>query len=341
MDTQPTPSRRKRVSITAMPSNGALTNTSSSRHIFPFEKLAPELRNQIYELVLVGEHPIQISRFVDQVATREKHKLTTTSDKCELKKKKKSPASSARHSCHIKKSELVHKLTSKIKVPEARNGARLYYAFGEHYNVNILLLNKCINKESKGLLYGLNRFVFLNPGVLKTFTDHLPDAGRMVMNITIREVSSAYIWSLSKLHSLRSLGLQPSDTRGRLSNVSKWTARSVLLPLAQSKISCSCKPAETSTCDCVATVLFDSLSPMLRMDMGKFIVCDSNIQSPGIRRYNEVVDRERLMRLLKRDWANVVRENRQYRTKKKRRETHDRLAMAAKEESREGSRAIG
>jgi hypothetical protein len=76
---KPTPGKLRRVLNTNMPSNGPLTNISSSRQIFPFEKLAPELRNQIYELVLVGEHPIQVSRFVDEKATRANH---TCTEKC-------------------------------------------------------------------------------------------------------------------------------------------------------------------------------------------------------------------------------------------------------------------
>jgi hypothetical protein len=256
--------------------NTPLAVTASSevntRHIFPFEKLAPELRNQIYEEVLVADRPISIIRYV--LYDKTTGELDGT-----------------------------YEWTSKVKIPAGCRFVKEIFPFEKFHNVGILRLNRTIYKETHAMLYARNKFTFANPTVLASFVGGPRSTlSKLIVDIGLDQVTEKGSLTLMRLPALQHLRLRLSTSWSTLD----WYPR----PIYENCLRHVIRHRNLKTCGhgyyciCASNPSTESLAAMLELDMGRLTVYDQ--QHMQERKFNPDKDMQVVMGFILERWVEDV-----------------------------------
>jgi hypothetical protein len=268
---------------TPSPATDNLTTSMASKDIFPFEKLAPELRNEIYELLLVAEHPIIISRKVNENALDEDDRHL------------------AHGNFHQKLSkarniENAYVFTGKTKAQLSSQAKLIHYPFGQLHHTTILHLNKAISGEAKGVLYGCNKFIFDNPTLFQGFIKRIASGKAAMSDITIHHVGNLKpIPEFKHIPSLRRLTLRPTMSRGHLWMLEKSLTELVVRWVVRGKTASLCERDHGDSCICSSTLTLESLSKLINVEVRNFTVLEI---PPTERAFEPERDTVRLMELM-------------------------------------------
>ncbi|KAK0254318.1 hypothetical protein B0A54_04450 [Friedmanniomyces endolithicus] len=149
------------------------------KHTFPFERLPPELRNNIYRLVLVTvEGPIEITGHINVEKRGLKRQpctcCTTIPSKC------------AR--CTRLEETETYKLEVKTLAIQA-NKCRRKPLMKKAYGGAIISVNRQAHKEAAAILYGENAFVFGCNAVFQRFCTKIGRKIALLRNIEIQSLT--------------------------------------------------------------------------------------------------------------------------------------------------------
>lgn len=137
-------------------------------YVFPFERLPPEVRDQMYGLVLIMDEPIKISRRRKSHYPDVKHrKISRGHDK-------------PHESCFLVGDILETVGNRKVDVD-----------VGYHRPVAMVLLTKAIPEEALPILLSSNNFVFQSPTTFVHFLDTVCQAIRFLEDVAIRTSGQA------------------------------------------------------------------------------------------------------------------------------------------------------
>jgi hypothetical protein len=150
-------------------------NALDTRNILPFERLAPELRNRIYEEVLVADSELILNQRYPK------------------------PPFGPGDSVGFK---------AELQGLDPRTNMYKWDPFGQTHNVAILRLNKSIHREARDILYGQNRFFFTDSINVEAFVTRHPNGSKLITAIRVYLMGFDGKTALIQLPSLKRLELR-------------------------------------------------------------------------------------------------------------------------------------
>ncbi|TKA77396.1 hypothetical protein B0A55_03236 [Friedmanniomyces simplex] len=161
--------------ITKVPSNAGHRHT---KHTFPFEELPPELRNNIYRLVLVtAEGPIEVTGHINL------EKRDIKRQPCSCRKTKPSKC--------LRCKELQETETYKLRVKTLAiqsNMVRRKPLVKNAYGGAIVSINRQVHQEAAAILYAENSFVFGSHGAFQRFCAKIGSKVALLRDIEIKNL---------------------------------------------------------------------------------------------------------------------------------------------------------
>jgi len=198
---------------------------ANTRHIFPFEKLSPELRNNIYTYALVATDSIKITHQVDTIATMKAARTTEKAFEHGLVTKRES-------------SDTRWCSTARVKI----SGQRKLQPYESLCTIAILLLNKQVYSEAMTMLYGKNRFKFTTSVALRRFADLAKHGMQLFVDVEIRGprlfgMQFDELFELKEASRIRHLHFGVTDHQkagDRLDTAPKRIVEAIMVPLRDS-----------------------------------------------------------------------------------------------------------
>ncbi|EMC96178.1 hypothetical protein BAUCODRAFT_465326 [Baudoinia panamericana UAMH 10762] len=195
--------------VSLAPSPRFEQSATYGRNIFPFEKLPPELRRNVYRIAFTAEGHIKIMmHFKDSPFVKNKFKRWVT-DAQHAKLYAPPPPRSCAEATIITKTEATSPYTSTSRADPLRQSSRLATsstrcpAYGAQHSVTLLRVSRNVLAEAAPELYGANCFTFGNPYCFAKFAVEIRDNAKFLQDITIE--------SINPVHTYRTL-LQPLQT---------------------------------------------------------------------------------------------------------------------------------
>lgn len=138
------------------------------RRTFDFEKLPPEIRNQIYGLTLTADATIEITRHTPKSQFADALTRTWERD---------SEAGIGRPKPHS---------FLEVKMISPENPSSHNPTFGRHHTVGLLAVNKATCAEARPVLYGSNTFLFASAAAFKLFAKEFGKNCALLRDVEIK-----------------------------------------------------------------------------------------------------------------------------------------------------------
>ncbi|KAK3660909.1 hypothetical protein LTR56_000667 [Elasticomyces elasticus] len=207
-----------------------------SQDVFPFEKLPPEIRNQIHRLSLLTDGPIAVSRHVD--ITKQASGLSTC-------------AHGFYHLCTSCKKPEEHLLRASTIVLQGKQKRKA--PMQTAYTGALVRTNHQFCEEAADILYGQNQFIFATPSAFDQFCDRIHRFTSSLKDVTIKDVHlPAHTDILKVLAENCKLNLKIKGSSSRTLYVDAPSLLRMIRPLITKPgtVGCVCGARPSGSCSC-------------------------------------------------------------------------------------------
>ena len=218
-----------------------------SRDIFRFEELPAEIRNEIYQLVLVARSPIKVSRHRDEVAWAKAMKI--------WKKKMRAPIYRPPQDS---RPPAVYFLNAEVSTEQWVGSQRRKYLYGQLHTPGILRINRTAFAEARPVVYGQNEFIFENPAPFTHFVKMIGNGYRLLEDVRVKnfnlDIHEGILSPLRDARKLRNLKLLTLESHRTLGSGLPNIAKKILIMIIDTafglrgKSACQCPVKEPCTC---------------------------------------------------------------------------------------------